>query len=120
MFSEMFSEMDGVRYIVMIFIIVVILSFVASIFKFFFMSFEKDITVKDKYTEAGNRSSIKYFIIDTNNNIYNVDNVWFIGDFNKAEDYNMIEKGGNYKVKGNGLRVDWLGWFPMIYKIRKL
>lgn len=94
----------------------------ANIINYIFNGFEKTITIKDKYiynSYAKYNSSPHYKIVDTNNSIYNVDNVWFIGDFNEAEDYNLMNKGETYKVKGYGFRVDFLGWYPTIYNVQK-
>ena len=110
------------KYIYIIFGILIIVLLLSNIINYIFNGFEKTITIKDKYiynTNAKYSSSTIYNIVDTNNSIYNVDNVWFIGDFNEAEDYNLMNKGETYKVKGYGFRVDFLGWYPTIYNIQK-
>ena len=50
-------------------------------------------------------------------NKYLVDNLWFTGDFNRAEDYNKLEKGKSYDISGYNLRVPVLDMYPKIYKI---
>ena len=110
------------KYILIILIILFIVFLSANIINYIFNGFEKTITIKDKYiynSYAKYSSSTHYKIVDTNNSIYNVDNVWFIGDFNEAEDYNLMNKDETYKVKGYGFRVDFLGWYPTIYNIQK-
>ena len=100
-----------------VFIIIFIVVLFAGVINYIFNSFEITITIKDKYIKSYRQTT--YTVVDTNNNIYNVNNAWFIGDFNKAEDYNLMDKGSTYKVKGFGFRVDMLGWYPTIYNIQK-
>ncbi len=102
--------------IIKVFIIIFILLLSISIINYIFNGFEITITIKDKYIKSYRKTT--YTVVDTNNNIYNVDNAWFIGDFNKAEDYNVMNKGEKYKVKGFGFRVDMLGWYPSIYNVQ--
>ena len=103
---------------------VIIISFLIYIFInvifYFIFGFENIITIKDKYVVSRYKGGIIYYIVDSNNNIYEIDNVWFLADFNKAEDYNLINKGEQYKVKGYGFRADFLGLYPSIYNITKI
>ena len=101
-------------------ILLITIGILIPIVLYFAIPFDTVITVKDKYTESrGRRGSIAYHIVDTDNHIYKVENVWFKGDFNRAEDYNMMDKGGRYRVQGYGKRVDWLGWYPIIHTVTK-
>jgi len=104
-----------ITYVIIFFLILI---FIQVIF-YFILGFENIITIKDKYVVSGNKSGIFYYIVDNNNSIYKVENVWFLGDFNKAEDYNSINKGDTYKVKGYGFRNDMLSIYPTIYNITK-
>lgn len=79
-------------------------------------NFNKKITIKDKYIRYRKRSS-NYHIVDSEDNIYLVDNLWFLGDFNRAEDYNKLEKGKSYNISGYGYRLGMLDMYPKIYKI---
>ena len=65
--------------------------------------FEKTITVKEKYTRYRRKSS-NYNIVDTEGTIYQIDNLWFKFDFNRANDYAQMEVGKTYNVKGYGFR----------------
>ena len=108
--------------IVIICSILIIVFLLSNIINYIFNEFEKTIAIKDKYiynTYGRYGSSTFYNVVDTNNSIYNVVNVWFIGDFNRVEDYNLMNKGDTYKVKGYGFRVDFLGWYPTIYNVQK-
>jgi hypothetical protein len=104
-----------------IFILILIIVFLLSnLINYIYNGFEITITIKDKYiytTYSRYSSSPNYVIVDTNNNIYNIDDVWFIGDFNDAEDYNSIKIGQTYKVQGYGFRLNFLKLYPTIYKI---
>ena len=81
-----------------------------------FTKFEKKITIKDKYTRYRKNGS-NYNVVDTDNNIYQIGNLWFFGDFNRAEDYNKLEVGQSYTVKGYGIRVPVLDMYKKIYEI---
>ncbi len=105
--------------IIKVFIIIFILLLSISIINYIFNGFEITITIKDKYSNYYRHRQITYYtVVDTNNNIYNVNNSWFNRDFNKAEeDYNLLNKGATYKVKGHGFKVDMLGVYPIIYNV---
>lgn len=103
-------------YVIIFFLILIFI----NIILYFATGFENIITIKDKYVVSGYKSGIIYYIVDSNNKIYIVDNVWFLADFNKAEDYNLINKGEQYKVKGFGFRFDVFSIYPQIYNITKI
>ena len=94
----------------------VIFAILLNFILYFATHFTKDITIKDKYIRY-RRSASNYNVVDTNGNIYKVGNVWFKGDFNRAEDYQRLEKGKTYKVTGFGIRVPLLDMYPSIYKV---
>lgn len=94
----------------------VIFAIVLNIILYFATHFKKDITIKDKYIRY-RRSASNYNVVDTNGKIYKVGNVWFKGDFNRAEDYQRLEKGKSYNVSGYGIRVPLLDMYPSIYKV---
>lgn len=100
------------KYLILILVIGLLLKPILYIFT----KFNKKITVKDKYIRYRRKSS-NYHIVDSEDNIYLVDNLWFTGDFNRAEDYNKLEKGKSYDISGYNLRVPVLDMYPKIYKI---
>jgi hypothetical protein len=93
----------------------IVLSIVINIGLYFGTHFTKDITIKDKYIRY--RKSSNYNVVDSEGNIYKVDNVWFKGDFDRAEDYQRLEKGKKYNVTGYGIRIPMIDMYPKIYKI---
>jgi len=105
-------------------ILIIIAFFLIIIFinviLYFATRFENIITIKDKYVVSGYKGGIIYYIVDSNNKIYIIDNVWFLADFNKAEDYNLINKGEQYKVKGFGFTFDVFSIYPKIYNLTKI
>ena len=98
-----------------IIIALIVLSILINIGLYFGTHFTKDITIKDKYIRY--RKSSNYNVVDSEGNIYKVDNVWFKGDFDRAEDYQRLEKGKKYNVTGYGVRVPMLDMYPKIYRI---
>ena len=86
------------------------------IFYVLFSRFQKTITIKNKYTTSTG-SKIIYTISDSNNNIYTIENVWFYGNFNKAQTYNSINLNSNYNVSGYGYTMNPISLYPSIYEI---
>jgi hypothetical protein len=97
-------------------IVILLLGLLITPILYLITKFNKKITVKDKYIRYRKKSS-NYHIVDSEDNIYLVDNLWFIADFNRAEDYNKLEKGKSYNVSGYSLRVPVLDMYPKIYSI---
>jgi len=96
------------------FIVIIILKLIISVILFYSTKFEQNITIKHKYIRYRSRGS-NYNIVDTNHNIYQIGNVWFKFDYNRAEDYERIEINKTYKVKGYGIRVPILDMYKTIY-----
>ena len=96
--------------------ILILAAIIFNIVLYYTTHFEKTITIKDKYTRYRRHSS-NYHVVDTDNNIYQVGNVWFKLDFNRAEDFAKLEKGKKYKVEGYGIRVPMIDMYKNIYQI---
>ena len=99
-----------------ILILIILASIIFNIVLYYTTHFEKTITIKDKYTRYRRHGS-NYHVVDTDNNIYQVGNVWFKFNFNRAERYNKLEKGKKYKVKGYGIRVPVADMYKNIYQV---
>lgn len=85
--------------------------------------FEKTITIKKKYKHLNSPENdyddiLK--VVDSENNIYNITNLFFKLDFNKEEDYKTLESGNKYFVKGYGVENSGLGLYKNIYEVHKL
>ena len=78
--------------------------------------FEKEITIKEKYITT-NKNSVHYHIISSDDNIYNVVDLWWKGEFNSGDDYAQLNVGKTYRVKGYGLRVPFLSMNYKIYSV---
>ena len=48
------------------------------------------------------------------------ENVWFKGDFNRADEYAKIEENKKYRVKGYGVRLPFLGMYHKIYDVKEV
>ena len=82
----------------------------------FSTKFQKTITIKNKYTTSSG-SKIIYTVVDSNNNIYTIENVWFFGNFEKAQTYNSINLNSNYNVSGYGFTMNMISFYPSIYSV---
>ena len=98
-------------FFVIVFIIVLPLIFYYS------TSFEKDITVKEKYSSQLYGKYGKtglYYVVATDDTTYQIVNMWWKFDFNNIDDYAKLNIGKTYRVKGYSARIPFLG---MVYKI---
>ena len=59
-------------------------------------------------------------MVDSEDNIYNITNLFFKLDFNKEEDYKTLELGKKYFVKGYGIENSELGLYKNIHEVHKL
>ena len=102
-----------------IFIIIIIISILPGIIFYNYTSFNKTIVVKEKYIshtyDEENGSTTLYYVVSTDNTTYEVVNLWWKLDFNKADDYARMDSGKSYNVKGYGARIPVLNMFPKIY-----
>ena len=97
-------------------LLIILSSVIFNILLYYTTHFEKTITIKDKYTRYRRHGS-NYNVVDENNNVYQVGNVWFKLDFNRAEDFAKLEKGKKYKVEGYGIRVPMIDMYKNIYQV---
>tara|TARA_B110000027_G_C15839697_1_gene177869 strand:- start:48 stop:401 length:354 start_codon:yes stop_codon:yes gene_type:complete len=104
------------NYYILVIIIILIIIFIIPLILYYTTHFEKKITIKDKYTRYRKGGS-NYNIVDMENNIYQIGNVWFKFDFNRAEDYNKLEKNKTYNIKGYGIRIPILDMYKNIYYV---
>lgn len=74
------------------------------------------IEVKDKYIKRDNKSDV-YMVVDTDNNTYQITDLFFIGKFNSTDLYNELEIGQAYFIEVTGIRNQFLSWYPNINKI---
>ena len=87
---------------------------------FIFTKFKKEITIQHKYTVNSLFNKSKYYIVDTNNNVYLIGNNLFSLQFNKTDKYNLINMNEKYKVYGYGFRIHFLNMYPKIYDLKKV
>ena len=65
-----------------------------------------------------NKSSMVLEIgMDSDDNIYNVVDVWWKGEFNSGDDYAQLNVGKTYRVKGYGIRFPFLSMYYKIYSM---
>lgn len=122
-----FSVISTLRYFTqqhMFYFIALVVTFIVIIFlipvvAYYMSNFEKVITIRDKYTRYRRRGS-NYNVVDTEGNIYQVDNLWFKGDFNRSNDYVAVTVGDTYKVKGYGYRIGMMHAYQKIYAFEKV
>ena len=98
-------------------LLLIITLIITSILYPLLTTFEKTITIKKKYTRTRGNSGDSYFVVDETNTIYQVNNLFYTFDFNRAEDWNNLEEGQTYKIKGYGFRVGVLDMYPTVSSI---
>jgi hypothetical protein len=96
------------------FLIYFLIALVAvNVFYTYLTPFSRTITIKGKNDYAGRRF-IKNLVEDQQGNIYEIANSLLYLHFTAPELWNSLEVGKTYTVKGYGLRVPFLGWYPTI------
>lgn len=99
------------------FIGVFILSIIGGVIYQVSTGFTKMITIKNTYTRVAGRGRMWYMIAATDGSLYRVGNLWWKGDFNEADDWANLAAGKTYQVRGYGVRVAALSWYPTIYEL---
>ncbi len=97
-------------------VIIILIITVVKVIVYYYTKFETTVTIKDKYIRYRKNDS-GYHVVDEDGTIYQIGNLWFNNDFNRAEDYNSLEKGKTYNVKGFGYRFAMLDSYKIIYEI---
>ncbi len=98
------------------FVGIVVLSILTTLILQIGFQFTKTITIKNTYTRLSGRK-MWYMVAATNGDLYRVGNLWWKGDFNEADDWANLAAGKTYKVRGYGIRVPALSWYPTIYEL---
>ena len=111
-----YVENNRIKCWLIFFLVILILSWCTQLIIYHYTKFEKVITIREKYTRY--RKGSNYNIVDTEGNIYQVDNLWFKFDYNRANDYAKIEEGKTYKVKGYGYRAGFIDSYKKIYDLK--
>jgi hypothetical protein len=114
-----FIEKYRYYFIIAFLVTIIVIAFLVPVITYYMTQFEKVITIKDKYTRYRRRGS-NYNIVDANGHIYQVDNLWFKGDFNRSNDYVALAVGGTYRVKGYGYRFGMMDSYQKIYAFEEV
>ena len=85
-----------------------------------FTRFEKEITVKSKYTIHSSFGKSKYYIVDTNNNVYQITDNLLLFQFNKKNNYDLVNINQKYKIIGYSFRINSLKIYSKIYDLKKI
>lgn len=119
---DLFSDSFLSKGYIIFLILVIVLTLVGRIVYALLTPFTKEITIKEKFIKRGTgRSGYDiYHLVDSNDNIYQIRDVWFKGEFDTADDYVKIKEGKTYKVVGYGSRVRMLSWYPILYKFTEV
>jgi len=78
--------------------------------------FSRTITVKEK-TNYGTGRYMRNIILDTNGNVYGVENAYLVLHFDAINKYAALERGKTYHVSGYGISIPFLQMFPNITQI---
>ena len=85
-----------------------------------FTRFEKEIIVKSKYIIHSSFGKSKYYIVDTNNNVYQITDNLLLFQFNKKNNYDLININQKYKIFGYSFRINFLKIYPKIINLKKI
>ncbi len=107
------------KLLVGVFAVIVLFATLSTVVKYYATHFERVIVVKDKYMRH-RRSASNYHVVDTDDNIYRVVNVWFKGDFDRSDEFVRLRKGATYAVKGFGYRWGLTGSYKQLYEFEEI
>ena len=102
-------------FFIIFFIICVLVNMVYT----YFTQFEKTITIK-KLDSIRTAKYGKNIVVDTNNNVYSVQNNIFLMFFSSIQLYTTFETNKTYKIKGYGFSYSNLGWYQNIFDAKEI
>ena len=109
-----YKNINGNYFVLYLILGLITISILFTVILYYSTKFTKKITIKEKYIRYRRKGS-NYNIVDSLGHIYQIDNLWFKGDFNRAEDYHRLTIGKTYNINGYGIRVDMIDMYPKIY-----
>lgn len=104
------SNDGGLEILFIVFLIIFAIACVATTF----ITVEKDITVVEKVPVD------RYKIIDSDDNMYIMQDIWFFGIFDTGNRYAKIKVNHTYHVKTSGIRFTVLSWYPNIIELKDI
>jgi hypothetical protein len=102
-----------------LFIIIVIIYFLVLIIYTYSTQFEKIITIK-KIDSIRSTKHGKNIVVDTNNNVYYIQNNIYLLFFNSIQLFSNLENNKTYKIKGYGFSYPNLGLYPNIFDTKEV
>ena len=85
---------------------VILLSLAVRLFPF-----KDTITVARTYTAGRNNN---FFVVSSEGRVYRYGNDIFRWDWDAAEEWSKLSPGKTFRVRGYGVRIQFLGMFPTI------
>jgi len=114
----MAKNSDKSRIIFIIIVLLIVFSY--TLILTLFTRFQKKITIKSKYIRNTRKNKGDYFIVDTDNNSYILSDNLYLLQFDKTDDYNLIEENKTYIIYGYGFRIHFLNMYPKVYDLKKV
>ena len=109
--------------LITIMIILLVLSLLSPFLLFYLTKFTDIITIKKKYHLKNKNGLVyknKYFVVNESDTVFNMANVIWLNDFNRAEDWENLKQGHSYKIYGYGFRLPLFNWNKNIYAYEEL
>ena len=104
------------KYSIIISVVIIIILIGLKPYLYLTSKFTKTITITQK--DIGLSRRINYMIVDENNNVYYLTDLWFKGDFSSRLDYSKIHIGNKYIISGFGYPKPMLGMY--VYEIKQI
>ena len=90
-----------------------------SAFYTYLTPFQRDITIKDKYTRVRDGNQV-FMVTDNENNQYKVAKNLWRWKFYSTELWNELEEGKTYHTKGYGVRCGFWSLYPNILEAESI
>jgi hypothetical protein len=78
---------------------------------------DRVVTIQEKLGAHGEKG--QYLIIDTEGNVYSVEDNYLLLSFDASNRYAKMHEGGMYSVHTHGIRYPLLSWYPNIMEIQQ-
>jgi hypothetical protein len=117
-FFEKIENIFSYKNLVILFIILLIFTIIYA----YATQYTRTITIKKltSYNYGKYGLNVRYLVIDENEKVYMISNSLYYLFFKSAELYANLEINHTYNIKGYGIRIPILGFYPIIIKATKI
>ena len=111
-FPRWLSKPDWFTIVIGLFLVYFVAIFIVT----YANPFSRTITIKEK-GNYGRGRNVNNIVTDTTGNVYTVEPMYLVGNFDAVSKYSALEPGKTYRVSGYGITIPFLQMYPNINEI---